>query len=83
MRQLSEAQELAINSVTDYSIDFRERDDDADALELFADMQILNATQFRDFADLGGLTVYFKEGALVAFYDYEMQCGTVFKDPVL
>jgi hypothetical protein len=82
MRQLSEAQELAINSVTDYSIDFRERSEEIDALEIIADMQILNATQFRDFADLGGLTVYFKEGALVAFYDYEMQCGTVFKDPV-
>ena len=80
---LTASQEQAINSVTDYSIDYRERSEDEDMLETMADMTILNATQFRDFEDLGGLTVYFKEGALVAFYDYEMQCGTVFKDPVI
>jgi hypothetical protein len=79
---LTASQELAINSTKQYSIDFRERTEDIDALEVIADMQILNATQCRDFTDLGGLTVYFKEGSLVAFYDYEMQCGTVFKDPV-
>jgi hypothetical protein len=28
--------------------------------------------------DLGGLTVYLKEGRLVAFYDYERFVGTVF-----
>jgi len=80
---LTASQELAINSTKQYSIDFRERNEDIDVLETVADMQILNETQFRDFEDLGGLTVYFKAHKLVAFYDYEMQVGTVFKDPVV
>jgi hypothetical protein len=28
--------------------------------------------------DLGGITVYFKDNTLVAFYDYEQFRGTVF-----
>lgn len=28
--------------------------------------------------DLGGITVYLREGQLVAFYDYEQFCGSVF-----
>ena len=38
-------------------------------------------SEFTDYTqreDLGGLTVYLKEGRLVAFYDYEQFCGSVF-----
>lgn len=80
---LTATQEYAINNVTDYSIDFREYTENEEFLEALADMNILNATQFRDFKDVGGLTVYFKESKLVAFYDYEMCVGTVFKEPVV
>ena len=35
-------------------------------------------TDYTTREDLGGLTVYLKEGRLVAFYDYEQFCGAVF-----
>ena len=35
-------------------------------------------TDYTQREDLGGITVYLKEGRLVAFYDYEQFCGAVF-----
>jgi hypothetical protein len=78
---LTQSQEKAINSVTNYSIDF-EAHEYSDQLEIIAEMTIANVTQFSVQEDLGGLTVYYKNDELVAFYDYEQQRGTIFKDPV-
>jgi len=78
---LTQSQEKAINSVTNYSIDF-EAHEYSDQLEIIAEMTIANVTQFSVQEDLGGLTVYYKNDDLVAFYDYEQQRGTIFKDPV-
>jgi hypothetical protein len=78
---LTQSQEQAINSVTNYSIDF-EAHEYSDQLAIIAEMTIANVTQFSVQRDLGGLTVYYKNDELVAFYDYEQQRGTIFKDPV-
>lgn len=79
---LTDTQEFAINSTQLYTLDWSTSSEDADELEKLADAEIAKATMFTNFRDLGGLTVYFKESMLVAFYDYEQQRGTVFKDPV-
>jgi hypothetical protein len=78
---LTDTQEQAINSVTNYTIDF-EQHEYSDQLEVIAEMTIANVTQFDKSSDLGGLTVYYKTDKLVAFYDYEQQRGTIFKDPI-
>ena len=79
---LTDTQEQAINSVTNYTIDF-EQHEYSDQLEVIAEMTIANVTQFDKSSDLGGLSVYYKTDKLVAFYDYEQQRGTIFKDPVV
>jgi len=79
---LTAAQETAINSVAHYTIDF-EQHEYSDQLEVIAEMTIANVTEFDNSDDLGGLTVYYKTDKLVAFYDYEQQRGTIFKDPVV
>jgi len=79
---LTAAQETAINSVAHYTIDF-EQHEYSDQLEVIAEMTIANVTEFDNSDDLGGLTVYYKTDKLVAFYDYEQQRGTIFKDPVI
>jgi hypothetical protein len=78
---LTDTQEQAINSVTNYTIDF-EQHEYSDQLEVIAEMTIANVTQFDESSDLGGLSVYYKTDKLVAFYDYEQQRGTIFKDPI-
>jgi len=78
---LTDAQEKAINSTTNYTIDF-EQHEYSDQLEVIAEMTIANVTQFDKSEDLGGLTVYYKADKLVAFYDYEQQLGTVFKEAI-
>ena len=78
---LTDTQEQAINSTTDYTIDF-EQHEYSDQLEVIAEMTIANVTQFDKSSDLGGLSVYYKTDKLVAFYDYEQQRGTIFKDPI-
>lgn len=78
---LTDAQEFAINNVSKYTIDF-EQHEYSDQLEIIAEMTIANVTQFDKSDDLGGLTVYFKENKLVAFYDYEQQRGTIFTEAV-
>ena len=78
---LTDAQEQAINSVTNYTIDF-EQHEYSDQLEVIAEMTIANITQFDKSEDLGGLTVYYKSVKLVAFYDYEQQRGTIFTESI-
>jgi hypothetical protein len=78
---LTDAQELAINSVAHYTIDF-EQHEYSDQLEVIAEMTIANVTQFDNSEDLGGLTVYYKSDKLVAFYDYEQQRGTIFTESI-
>ena len=68
-------QEAAINGC-EYTHDY-----EAEALESYATtgndmMDELQARfeeliEYDDYDDLGGICVYFKEGELVAFYDYE------------
>jgi hypothetical protein len=46
--------------------------------ELLAEGLVAEATAFTVRKDLGGITVYLKGNALVAFYDYERFVGHVF-----
>jgi hypothetical protein len=46
--------------------------------ELEHRFEVLVAGKWDSRDDLGGLTVFFKENKLVAFYDYEQYAGTVF-----
>lgn len=45
-------------------------------LEIRFEQMIHNLWHTRD--DIGGLTVYFRDDKLVAFYDYEQYVGTIF-----
>jgi hypothetical protein len=49
-----------------------------DELEVRATNVILEQTKWDAREDLGGITVYFRDSTLVAFYDYEQFRGTVF-----
>ena len=49
-----------------------------DELEVRATNVILEQTKWDARKDLGGITVYFRDNVLVAFYDYEQFRGTVF-----
>ena len=53
-------------------------DDLMEALEARAESVIATATSYTESDDLGGITVYFKNNTLVAFYDYEQFKGHVF-----
>lgn len=84
---LTDAQSAQINAVTHYTLDYEAEalasyestgDDLMDQLEDRADCEILRETAYTLREDLGGLTVYFKNERLVAFYDYEQFRGTVF-----
>jgi len=78
---LSSAQCRAINSVgPNYSINFTSLEDIAEMedCELLAEGLVAEATAFTVREDLGGITVYLKDNALVAFYDYENLVGHVF-----
>ena len=82
---LTDAQELQINSVEKYTHDY-----EAEAMQSFDNtgddkMEELQARFEADIAgdydeddDMGGLCVYFNDGELVAFYDYENFKGAVF-----
>lgn len=77
MRTLTEAEsELINNSVhtVDYN-DIAEEIDEEFCEEQFED---LIYDKYDEQEDLGGLTVYFKDDKLVAFYDYEQFVGTIF-----
>ena len=83
---LTSAQSAQINSTEVYTLDYEaeaERsysngEDIMCELEARADTVIAEATAFTVREDLGGITVYFKDSTLVAFYDYEQYKGTVF-----
>lgn len=84
---LTQAQSLQINSTLVYTLDYEAEalrsyeageGDLMEELEERADAIIAEATAFTAREDLGGITVYFKDSTLVAFYDYEQFKGTVF-----
>ena len=86
MFTLTLQQSAQINSA-EYTINYEEEalasfestgNDLMEELEARAEAVILEETQYTAREDLGGLTVYFKDGRLVAFYDYEQFAGAVF-----
>ena len=87
MPNLTDAQSAQINNTEVYTLDYEAEalqsyddtgDDLMDELEVRATNVILEQTNWDAREDLGGITVYFKDNALVAFYDYEQFKGTVF-----
>ena len=85
VHQITDEESDKINNTKVYSIDYSDREY-SEELEVLAELDIFNQTQFYASRDLGGLTVYFakpqnnEKAKLVAFYDYEQQRGTVFGD---
>lgn len=84
---LTDAQSAQINNTEVYTLDYEAEalqsyedtgDDLMDELEVRATNVILEQTNWDAREDLGGITVYFKDNTLVAFYDYEQFKGTVF-----
>ena len=86
MRTLTEAESELINT-TDYTVNWSELIETEDSfsgaqydfereLEHRFEVMVAGLWDARD--DLGGLTVFFKEDKLVAFYDYEQYAGTIF-----
>ena len=87
MPTLTTAQSAQINNTEVYTLDYEAEalqsyddtgDDLMDELEVRANNVILEQTNWDAREDLGGITVYFKDNTLVAFYDYEQFKGTVF-----
>lgn len=81
MSTLTTAQETAINTVgPNYNINLtaHESREDMEPCEQLADSIIQEATAYTAREDLGGITVYFSNKELVAFYDYERFVGHVF-----
>ena len=77
---LTDIQCAQINATTNYLYNYEaeSEDTDEDTLEARAEALIQEATAYTAREDLGGITVYFKDKTLVAFYDYEQFKGTVF-----
>lgn len=87
MRTLTEAESELINT-TEYTVKWDtetnhkwgglsgEQYDYERELEHRFEVLVAGLWDARD--DLGGLTVFFKEDKLVAFYDYEQYAGTIF-----
>jgi hypothetical protein len=84
---LTNVQSEQINNTEVYTLDYEAEamqsyrdtgNDLMDELEVRATNIILEQTAWDAREDLGGITVYFKDNALVAFYDYEQFRGTVF-----
>ena len=84
---LTDAQSEQIDSTEVYTLDYETEalqsyndtgNDLMDELEVRATNVILEQTGWDAREDLGGVTVYFRDGTLVAFYDYEQFKGTVF-----
>jgi hypothetical protein len=87
MSTLTTAQSAQINNTEVYTLDYEAEamqsyddtgNDLMDELEVRATNVILEQTNWDAREDLGGITVYFKDNTLVAFYDYEQFRGTVF-----
>ena len=84
---LTDAQSAQINNTEVYTLDYEAEamqsyrdtgEDLMDELEVRATNVILEQTAWDAREDLGGITVYFRDSTLVAFYDYEQVRGTVF-----
>jgi hypothetical protein len=84
---LTDVQSAQINNTEVYTLDYETEalqsyedtgDDLMDQLEVRATNVILEQTAWDAREDLGGITVYFRDNTLVAFYDYEQFRGTVF-----
>jgi len=78
MRTLTEAESNLINN-TDYTVDWSELSDTTSEARLEEMFEALMTDKYDECDDLGGLTVFFKDDKLVAFYDYEQFAGTIFK----
>ena len=77
MRNLTEAESELINN-SEYTVDYTDLADEVDEEELEERFDDIVAGKYDERDDLGGLTVYFKDDKLVAFYDYEQFVGTIF-----
>jgi hypothetical protein len=84
---LTDTQSAQINNTKVYTLDYETEsmqsyedsgEDLMDELEVRATNVILEQTHWDAREDLGGITVYFRDSTLVAFYDYEQFRGTVF-----
>jgi hypothetical protein len=84
---LTDVQSAQINNTEVYTLDYEAEamqsyedtgKDLMDELEVRATNVILEQTAWDAREDLGGITVYFRDSTLVAFYDYEQFRGTVF-----
>jgi hypothetical protein len=84
---LTQAQSQQINATVNYKFNYEEEalasyestgDDLMELLEERAEALIQEETEYTAREDLGGITVYFRDNTLVAFYDYEQFKGTVF-----
>lgn len=77
MRNLTEAESELINNA-EYTVDYSDLAEEVDEEELEERFDNIVAGKYDERDDLGGLTVYFKDDKLVAFYDYEQFVGTIF-----
>ena len=77
MRTLTEAESELINN-SEYTVDYSDLAEEIDEEELEERFDDIVAGKYDERDDLGGLTVYFKDDKLVAFYDYEQFVGTIF-----
>jgi hypothetical protein len=77
MRTLTEAESNLINN-TEYTVDWSELSETTSEERLEEMFEALMTDKYDECDDLGGLTVYFKDDKLVAFYDYEQYAGTIF-----
>ena len=84
---LTDVQSEQINNTEVYTLDYEAEalqsyedtgEDLMDELEVRATNVILEQTAWDAREDLGGITAYFRDSTLVAFYDYEQFKGTVF-----
>ena len=84
---LTDVQSEQINNTEVYTLDYEAEalqsyedtgNDLMDELEVRATNVILEQTAWDAREDLGGITAYFRDNTLVAFYDYEQFRGTVF-----
>ena len=77
MRNLTEAESELINNA-EYTVDYTDLAEEVDEEELEERFEAIVIGKYDERDDLGGLTVYFKDDKLVAFYDYEQFVGTIF-----
>lgn len=77
MRTLTEAESELINT-TEYTVDWSELSETTSEERLEEMFEALMTDKYDECDDLGGLTVFFKDDKLVAFYDYEQYAGTIF-----